>query len=118
MPTVRPAAEAPSIAEKLTGMPPKVCGRVPSSVNSASTGSSRAKSTKSRNGPVWAFVEESAFAEELPQPRRSDKPMKVELASLRHGRFRACEEGLICLSCGPLYRGDSAAGMLTVRRYG
>jgi hypothetical protein len=108
------------MAAKLTGMPPSVSDVGPLAVISASTGVSRAKSTKRRNGPDWAFVGDSAFAEEIPQPRRSDKPMKVDLASLRHGNaVRDCGEGLNSLSRVPQkIRGGSAAGRVILLQYG
>jgi hypothetical protein len=93
------------MAAKLTGMLPRFIEVAPSLVGSASSSVSRAKSTKKRTGPGGAVVGVSAFAAEIPQPRRSDSPMRVDLASLRHERRRVCGEGLNCLSRVPLYRG-------------
>jgi hypothetical protein len=91
----------------------------PLAVISASVGVSRAKSTKRRNGPELALVGDSAFAEQIPQPRRSDKPMWVSLAGFRHGNIRDCEEGLNSLSRVPLkIRGGSAALRVILPEYG
>jgi hypothetical protein len=83
-----------------------------SEAGSSSIVSARLKSTKRRTGPELALAGGSAFAAKFPQPRRSDNPMRVELASLRHGRRRVAGEGLFCLSRVPLHPRRSTAGRI------